>query len=88
MRTVTTDSTLLLHTRADDGGDIIGTGYGMAVPYGVEIEFDGMRESFAPGAFDTPPSSASRSHTGITSPSASSRQPPTRQTASTSTSTS
>jgi uncharacterized protein len=53
MRTVTTDSTLLLHTRADDGGDIIGTGYGMAVPYGVEIEFDGMRESFAPGAFDT-----------------------------------
>ena len=53
MRTVTTDSTLLLHTRADDGGDIIGTGYGMAVPYGVEIEYDGMRESFAPGAFDT-----------------------------------
>jgi HK97 family phage prohead protease len=53
MRTVTTDSTLLLHTRADDGGDIIGTGYGMAVPYGVEIEFDGMMESFAPGAFDT-----------------------------------
>jgi HK97 family phage prohead protease len=53
MRTVTTSSTLLLHTRADDGGDIIGTGYGMAVPYGVEIEYDGMRESFAPGAFDT-----------------------------------
>jgi HK97 family phage prohead protease len=53
MRTVTTDSTLLLHTRADVGGDIIGTGYGMAVPYGVEIEFDGMMESFAPGAFDT-----------------------------------
>jgi len=53
MRTVTTDSTLLLHTRDEDGGDIIGTGYGMAVPYGVEIEFDGMRESFAPGAFDT-----------------------------------
>jgi HK97 family phage prohead protease len=53
MRTVTTDSTLLLHTRADDGGDIIGTGYGMAVPYGVEIEYEGMRESFAPGAFDT-----------------------------------
>ena len=53
MRTVTTDSTLLLHTRAEEGGDIIGTGYGMAVPYGVEIEFDGMRESFAPGAFDT-----------------------------------
>jgi HK97 family phage prohead protease len=53
MRTFTTEGTLLLHTRADDGGDIIGTGYGMAVPYGVEIEFDGMRESFAPGAFDT-----------------------------------
>ena len=53
MRTFTTDGTLLLHTRADDGGDIIGTGYGMAVPYGVEIEYDGMRESFAPGAFDT-----------------------------------
>jgi HK97 family phage prohead protease len=53
MRHLTTDGTLLLHTRADDGGDIIGTGYGMAVPYGVEIEFDGMRESFAPGAFDT-----------------------------------
>ena len=53
MRTFTTEGTLLLHTRADDGGDIIGTGYGMAVPYGVEILFDGMRESFAPGAFDT-----------------------------------
>lgn len=53
MRHLTTDGTLLLHTRADDGGDIIGTGYGMAVPYGIEIEFDGMRESFAPGAFDT-----------------------------------
>lgn len=52
MKTFTTDTTLLLHTRAEDGGDIIGTGYGMAVPYGVEIEFDGMRESFAPGAFD------------------------------------
>ena len=52
MRTITTSSTLLLHTRADDGGDIIGTGYGMAVPYGVEIEYDGVRESFAPGAFD------------------------------------
>ena len=52
MRTITTSSTLLLHTRADDGGDIIGTGYGMAVPYGVEIEYDGLRESFAPGAFD------------------------------------
>jgi HK97 family phage prohead protease len=53
MRHLTTDGTLLLHTRADDGGDVIGTGYGMAVPYGVEIEYDGMRESFAPGAFDT-----------------------------------
>jgi HK97 family phage prohead protease len=53
MRHLTTDGTLLLHTRADEGGDIIGTGYGMAVPYGVEIEYDGMRESFAPGAFDT-----------------------------------
>jgi HK97 family phage prohead protease len=52
MRTITTSSTLLLHTRADDGGDIIGTGYGMAVPYGVEIEYDGLRESFAAGAFD------------------------------------
>ena len=54
MRHITTEGPLLLHTRAvEDGGDIIGTGYGMAVPYGVEIEFDGMRESFAPGAFDT-----------------------------------
>jgi HK97 family phage prohead protease len=53
MRHLTTDGTLLLHTRAEDGGDIIGTGYGMAVPYGVEIDYDGMRESFAPGAFDT-----------------------------------
>ena len=53
MRTFTTDGTLLLHTRAEDGGDIIGSGYGMAVPYGVEIEYDGVRESFAPGAFDT-----------------------------------
>jgi HK97 family phage prohead protease len=52
MKTITTSSTLLLHTRADDGGDIIGTGYGMAVPYGVEIEYDGLRESFAAGAFD------------------------------------
>ena len=53
MRHITTVGPLLLHTRAvEDGGDIIGTGYGMAVPYGVEIEFDGVRESFAPGAFD------------------------------------
>ena len=53
MRHITTEGPLLLHTRAvEDGGDIIGTGYGMAVPYGVEIEFDGVRESFAPGAFD------------------------------------
>ena len=53
MRHITTEGPLLLHTRAvEDGGDVIGTGYGMAVPYGVEIEFDGVRESFAPGAFD------------------------------------
>jgi uncharacterized protein len=54
MRHITTDGCLLLQRkRAEDSGDIIGTGYGMAVPYGVEIEYDGMRESFAPGAFDT-----------------------------------
>tara|TARA_R110002126_G_scaffold238163_1_gene381560 strand:- start:236 stop:1750 length:1515 start_codon:yes stop_codon:yes gene_type:complete len=52
MRFITTDSMLLMHTRADAGGDVIGSGYGMAVPYGVEIEYDGLRESFAQGAFD------------------------------------
>ncbi len=53
MRTITTSGPLLLlRTRAEDGDDIIGRGYGMAVPYGVEIEYDGLRESFAQGAFD------------------------------------
>ena len=52
MRFITTNSMLLMHTRADAGGDIIGSGYGLAVPYGVEIEYDGQKESFAQGAFD------------------------------------
>lgn len=35
---------------ADDG--VIATGYGRAVPYGEETDLGGLRESFAPGAFD------------------------------------
>jgi HK97 family phage prohead protease len=53
MRTTTNTATdLVLEMREDSAnGDVIGTGYGRAVPYGVETDLGGLRESFGPGAF-------------------------------------
>ena len=53
MKNITTESTVLFQIREDsDNGDIVGTGHGLAVPYNTETQIGGMRESFAPGAFD------------------------------------
>lgn len=44
---------LVLDMREDDtNADIAGTGYGRAVPYGVETQVGQVRESFGPNAFD------------------------------------
>ena len=51
MRTTTQDTELIFEIREDASGDIVGTGTGRAVPYGVEIEVGGVRESFARDAF-------------------------------------
>ncbi len=52
MRTTTQDTELIFEIREDASGDIVGTGTGRAVPYGVEIEVGGVRESFARDAFN------------------------------------
>ena len=53
MKSIHTESTVLFEIREDSAnGDIVGTGHGMAVPYGTETKIGGLRESFAPGAFD------------------------------------
>jgi HK97 family phage prohead protease len=52
MRTTTQDTEFIFEQREDANGDIVGTGTGRAVPYGVEIEIGGVRESFARDAFD------------------------------------
>jgi uncharacterized protein len=53
MKSIHTESTVLFEIREDSGnGDIVGTGHGMAVPYGTETKIGGLRESFAPGAFN------------------------------------
>jgi HK97 family phage prohead protease len=52
MRTTTQDTELIFEQREDANGDIVGTGTGRAVPYGVEIEIGGVRESFARDAFN------------------------------------
>jgi HK97 family phage prohead protease len=51
MRTTTQDTEFIFELREDASGDIVGTGTGRAVPYGVEIEIGGVRESFARDAF-------------------------------------
>ena len=53
MKQITTESTVLFEIREDsENSDIVATGHGMAVPYGTETQIGGVRESFAPGAFD------------------------------------
>jgi uncharacterized protein len=52
MRTTTQDTEFIFEQREDANGDIVGTGTGRAVPYGVEIEIGGVRESFAREAFN------------------------------------
>ena len=52
MKNITTESTVLFEIREETDGDIVGTGHGMAVPYGTETQIGGVRESFAPGAFE------------------------------------
>jgi HK97 family phage prohead protease len=52
VKNITTESTILFEIReGSDNGDIVGTGHGLAVPYGTETKIGGLRESFAPGAF-------------------------------------
>jgi len=44
---------IVLQMREDQAtGDVIATGYGRAVPYNVQIEVGGVRESFAPNSID------------------------------------
>jgi uncharacterized protein len=53
MKSIHTESTVLFEIREDSAnGDIVGTGHGLAVPYGTETKIGGLRESFATGAFD------------------------------------
>jgi HK97 family phage prohead protease len=52
MKQLNTESTVVFQEREDSQGDIVGTGHGMAVPYGTETLIGGVRESFAEGSFD------------------------------------
>ena len=52
MKQLNTESTVVFQEREDSAGDIVGSGHGMAVPYGTETIIGGVRESFAPGSFD------------------------------------
>ena len=53
MKTTTTFNDFTFEAREDTANpDVIGVGYGRAVPYGVETDLGGLRESFAPGAFN------------------------------------
>jgi HK97 family phage prohead protease len=52
MKTTSHDTDLVVELREDQGGDVIATGYGRAVPYGQETNIGGMKESFAANAFD------------------------------------
>ena len=53
MQTTQYETDLVVEVREDAAdGDVVATGYGRAVPYGVETDLGGVRESFAPGAFD------------------------------------
>jgi HK97 family phage prohead protease len=46
------EAEFVIETR-EDSGDIAATFYGRAVPYSTETQIGGVRESFAPNAFDT-----------------------------------
>lgn len=50
MNTLNTEAELILELR-EDGGDIVATGYGRAVPYNVPTKLGGVEESFARDAF-------------------------------------
>ena len=52
MKQLNTESTVIFQEREDSADDIVGSGHGMAVPYGTETMIGGVRESFAPGSFD------------------------------------
>ena len=52
MQTLDLESEFIIETR-EDSGDIAATFYGRAVPYSTETQIGGVRESFAPNAFDT-----------------------------------
>ena len=52
MRTTTQDTELIFEVREDADGDIVGQGTGRAVPYGVETDIGGVRESFARDSFN------------------------------------
>jgi len=52
VKQLNTESTVIFQEREDSQGDIVGSGHGMAVPYGTETMIGGVRESFAPGSFD------------------------------------
>jgi HK97 family phage prohead protease len=52
VKQLNTESTVVFQEREDSAGDIVGSGHGMAVPYGTETMIGGVRESFSPGSFD------------------------------------
>jgi HK97 family phage prohead protease len=52
LKQLNTESTVIFQEREDSQGDIVGSGHGMAVPYGTETMIGGVRESFARGSFD------------------------------------
>lgn len=52
MKQLNTESVVVFQEREGDNGDVVGTGHGMAVPYGTETMIGGVRESFAAGTFD------------------------------------
>ncbi len=53
MKQLNTESTVIFQEREEGAdGDVVGSGHGMAVPYGVETMIGGVRESFAPESFD------------------------------------
>ena len=53
MKQLNTESTVVFQEREEAGNsDVVGSGHGMAVPYGTETMIGGVRESFAAGSFD------------------------------------
>lgn len=53
MQTTEYATEFVIEMREDDTNpDIVGLGFGRAVPYGAETQIGSYRESFAPGAFD------------------------------------